>query len=112
MLEGQQRDVGEVVIGDGFSLRPKPLDDLGHFDGVPIEDGIGDEAQAGGLVHDFDVVSGRKLALVCKEDPARELLSVLSLVELTLDVLAQLAVGAVAQDVVGLDESPEVSHGL
>lgn len=109
VLEWQQRDVGERLVVDRVALGAEAVDGLPDLHRVPVKDRVGDKAQAAGFVHDLDVVAGLEVALVGEVNPARQSLAVLPLVQLSLDGSAELEVGAVAQDVIGLDESAETT---
>jgi hypothetical protein len=59
------------VIWSVFQLRPQLVDNVGDLERIPVQDRIGHQAQAAGLVHDFPVIPRREFALVGKENPAR-----------------------------------------
>ena len=42
----------------------KAGDDFGDMNGIPDQDGVGQKAQATGLVHNLGQVSGSKFALI------------------------------------------------
>ena len=60
MFEGQQRDMRLGVILDLCSVLFQIVHDVSNFEGVPIQDRIGDQAQTAGLVHDFFVITRRE----------------------------------------------------
>jgi hypothetical protein len=71
MFERQQRDMRQSGRIDRFPLRPQLVDNVGDLERIPVQDRIGHQAQAAGLVHDFPVIPCREFALVGKENPAR-----------------------------------------
>src|SRR5262245_18292679 len=77
-----------------------------------VQERIGDQAQATGLVHDLLVSPRRKFALVGKENPARQLMAVFALVELELHSLPQVTIREIAQDVLRFDDTAQVGKGL
>ena len=85
---------------------------LRALDGIPVQDGIGHEAQTTGCVHALLVIAGRKFPLVGKENPAGHLVAVCALIELALDRPASLPIGQRAQNVWGFDDAPEVGKRL
>lgn len=50
-----------------MTVIPQAADDLGYMHGVPDQDGIGQQAQATGLVHDLGEIAGTELPLVGKK---------------------------------------------
>jgi hypothetical protein len=68
----QRENVGEIFIGDRRPTLTKRLNDLRHMQCIPNQDGVGDQAQATRLVHDFLVIADAELALVGKEDSPRQ----------------------------------------
>ncbi len=90
----RQRSVVDVL-----ALLSEAVHRFADLDRVPVQNGIRDQAEAAGFVHDLYVVSGCKLALIRKEDPTRELLPVLALVELSLNGASQLRVREIPQNV-------------
>jgi hypothetical protein len=46
MPEGQQRDMRQGFLVDVFSLRPQIFHDVVDLDRIPIQDRIGNQAQA------------------------------------------------------------------
>src|SRR5271169_3403250 len=88
------------------------LGDAAHVYGVPDQHGIGEQAEAAGLVHDLLVVAGAEVALVGEEDPSGEDVAELTAVELQLDGLAQRLLVDVAQDLDGLDQTPELGQRI
>ena len=82
MSVGQQRNMRQGLILNDFALRSKAFDDFVNLDGVPVEDRIRDQAEAGRLVHDLLVVPRRILTLVGKEHAPRQLMSILALIKL------------------------------
>lgn len=85
MPKGQQRDMREGFFVDCLPLCPEIIHDLRDLDGIPVQDGIGHEAQTTGFVHDLLIIAGRKFPLVGKENPAGQLVAVFALIELELD---------------------------
>ena len=84
MFERQQRDMRQGGLVDLFPLRPQIVDNVGDFERIPVQERIGHQAQAAGLVHDFLVIPRREFALIGKENPARELVTIFAFVELEL----------------------------
>lgn len=76
MPEGQEGDVRKGFIIDDFALFSLGLNDVVNLDGVPIENGVRDEAQAASLVSDFLVVPGGEFTLIGKEDATWKLVSI------------------------------------
>jgi hypothetical protein len=71
----------EGFVVDRFPLCPEMVHDLRDLEGIPVQDGIGHEAQTTGFVHDLLVIAGRKFPLVGKENPAGQLVTVFALIE-------------------------------
>ena len=61
----------EDVVVDIFPLSPQILYDVIDLERIPIQDSIGNQTQAAGFIHNLFVITGRELALVGKENPAR-----------------------------------------
>ena len=99
-------------LGDILSLGPQIFNDIVDFEGVPIQDGIGNQAQATGFVHDLLVIARRKFPLIGKENPAWQLVPIFALVELELNGLPKFEIGEIAQDVLGFDDTPEMGKRL
>ena len=95
-----------------LALCPELVHDLGDLEGIPVQDRIGNETQATGLVHDLLVIPRRKFALVGKENPARQLMAVFALVELELHGLPQVTIREIAQDVLRFNDPTQVGKGL
>ena len=68
MPEGQQRDMRQGFLVDILSLRPQLFYDAIDFDGIPIQDRVGDQAQTTCFIHDLLVIAGRKFSLVGKKN--------------------------------------------
>src|SRR5215813_7603913 len=102
----------EGFVVDRFPLCPKMGHDLRDLDAIPVQDGIGHEAQTTGFVHKLLVIAGRKFPLVGKENPAGQLVAVFALIELELDRPSQLPIGQIAQNVLGFDDGPPGAFGL
>jgi hypothetical protein len=75
--------------------------------GIPNPHRVGQQAQATGLVYDFLVVAGAKLASVGEEQPARQGVTHLAAIKLELDPAPELFLVEVAQEVDGLDDTPQ-----
>jgi hypothetical protein len=71
--------------------------DFGHLDRIPDKNGIRQETQAGGLVHDFFVVAGTKNTVVGEKQPICQVVSVLTAIQLKLDALSKRWVVKVTQ---------------
>ncbi len=97
---------------DHFSLRPQIFHDVVNFDGIPVQDRIGDQAQAARFVHDFLVIASRKFTLISKENSAGQLMPIFTFVELELYRLPEFEIGKIAHDVLGFDDTPEVGKCL
>lgn len=93
---------------DHFALRPQIFHDVVDLNGVPVQDGIGNQAQATGFVHDLLVIASRKFTLVGKENPPRQLVPIFALVELELHRLPEFQVSEIAQNILGFDDLPEL----
>jgi hypothetical protein len=100
------------VLIDLFLLCPQLLDNVSDFERIPIQDRIGHQAEATGLVHDFLVIPRREFPLIGKENPAGELMAIFAFVELELDPLPQVAIGQVTQDVLGLENASQVGLNI
>lgn len=74
MLVGQQRNMRQRLILNDFALCSEAFDDFVNLDGVPVEDRIRDQTEAGRLIHDLLVVTSGELALVSKENAPRQLI--------------------------------------
>lgn len=48
MLPAERRDMRQEIVGNGRALSTQVLDGLVEIDGVPVDDGGGDEAEPGG----------------------------------------------------------------
>src|SRR5712692_3280503 len=96
-------------IHDGLAGGPQLGDYFHDGHGVPDQHRIGQEAQTTGLVHDLLVVAGAELAAVCEEQPARQGVARLTAIELELDPPPEVLLVNVAQDVDGLDDTPQGS---
>ena len=59
----------EDFVVDIFPLSPQIFYDVIDFDRVPIQDGIGNQAQATGFIHNFFVITGCELALGRQRKP-------------------------------------------
>ena len=105
MPVGKQRNMSQGFILNYLPLCSQTFDDVIDLDSVPVEDGIGNQAQATGLIHDFLVITRRELALIGKENPAWELVAVFALIELKLNRLSQFRIGEIAQDVLSLENT-------
>ncbi len=58
--------------------------DVADGDGVPDQNGIGEQAQTAGLVHDFLVITGAKLTAIGEEQPASQFMPRFASIELQL----------------------------
>jgi hypothetical protein len=79
----------EFLIRDRFSRRPELRNNPRHVDGIPDEHRIGQQAEAGRLVHDFGVIPRLKRPLIRKKEATRELMSPLATIELELHPSAE-----------------------
>src|SRR5271165_5224539 len=101
---------GEVLVVHRMAGGAELPGDAAHVHGVPDQHGIGEQAEAAGLVHDLLVVAGAEVALVGEKDPSGEDVAELAAVELQLYGLAQRLLVDVAQDMDGLDQAPELGQ--
>lgn len=112
MPVGKQRNMCQGFILNYLPLCSQAFNNVIDLDCVPVEDGIGNQAQATGLIHDFLVIPRCKLALIGKENPAWELVAVFALIELKLNRLSQFRIGEIAQDVLSLENTPKIGERL
>ena len=82
--------MGQGIVVDLSPLASQRVHEVRDFEGVPVQDGIGDETQAAGLIQNLGVIARRKLALIGKEHAPGQLVAVLPFVELELPAPAQL----------------------
>ena len=64
-------DAGEVFISNSLAGIAELVNDFLHANSVPHHDGIAQQAQATGLVHDFVEIAISKLAPIGKKQPGR-----------------------------------------
>ena len=107
----QRRDAGQILVLHLVSGGTKLVDDAGDVDGVPDQHGIGEQAEAAGLVHHLLVVAGAEAAPVGEEQRFGEDVAELAAVELQLDGVTQRLLLDVAQNVQRLHQPPELSEG-
>ena len=106
----QRGHAGQILVLDDMSIRPELIDDARDMDGVPDQDGIGEQAEAAGLVHHLLVVAGAEAAPVGEEQRLGEDVAEFAAVELQLDGVAQIFFLNVAQDVQRLHQPPELAQ--
>lgn len=106
----QGRDAGEVLVLHLVPGGAELVDDASNVDGIPDQYGIGEQAEAAGLVHHLFVVTGAEAALVGKEQPLGKDMAELAAVELQLDGVAKRLLLDVAQDVQRLHQAPELAQ--
>lgn len=88
------------------------LNNVIDLDGVPIEDRVGNQAQAACLIHNLLVITCGELPLIRKKDPSWQLVPVFTLIQLQLYRLSQSWIGNVAQDVLSLENPSKVGECL
>ena len=82
-----------------------------HIDGVPDNDGIGDEGQTGGLDQLLFEVMFTDVAFIGDEEKAAQGVERFPFVELALDAPAVVFITEIAQDKEGFDEATMVLEG-
>ena len=90
--------MGQRVIIDLGAVLPQRLHEVRNLPRIPVQNRVGHEAEAAGLVHHFFVIAGRKFALIGKEDAPGEAVAILAFVKLELYGSAQLRLRQIAQD--------------
>ncbi len=79
---------GEVLVLHLVAVSAELLDDAADMDGVPDQHGVGEQAEAAGLIHYLLVVAGPEAALVGEEQRFGQDVAELAAVELQLDGVA------------------------
>jgi hypothetical protein len=74
----------QIRIINLLARRSQLPNDVADGDGIPDQNGIGEQAQTAGLVHDFLVVTGAKLTAIGEEQPASQFMPRFASIELQL----------------------------
>ena len=85
----QRPDMNEVLVADRGAGGAQLGDDALDLQGVPQHDGVGQQAEATGLVHDYLEIGGAELALIGEEQPPGQVVAGLAAVKLSLAQLPQ-----------------------
>ena len=85
----QRPDMDEVFVTDRCAAGAQFRDDALDLQGVPQHDGVGQQTETTGLVHDHLEIRGAELALIGEEQPSGQAVAGLAAVELGLNAQAQ-----------------------
>jgi len=77
MGKGYGGNAAQFVVSDGLASCPELRDDPCHVHGIPHQRRIGQQTEAGGLIHNLFVIARLKGALVREEQATSKLVSLL-----------------------------------
>ena len=111
MSMGQGRDPGQVGVLHLVPGGPQLINDRGDVDGVPDQHGVGEKAEAAGLVHDLLVVAGAEAAPIGEEQRSGEGVAELAAVKLQVDGVSERLVLNISQNMDRLHQPAELGEG-
>jgi hypothetical protein len=106
---GDERD---LFVRNGHPCGTELPDDATHMDGIPHQDGVAQETQTTGLIHNLFIVSSLKRPLIGEKEAASQLMAKLTPVELALDAMAQVGILHIPEDVDRFKHTPQGGERL
>ena len=92
MRAEERENPRQILVLDRMSGSAQALYNPLDLNRVPHQDGIRDQAQATGLIHDLFVVALPEFPLVGEEKPLRQALPILTAVQLETSIAAQVRI--------------------
>lgn len=88
------------------------VNDSADFNRIPIQNTVGNKAQATCFVHNFFIIRRVESSLISKEYPTRQFMAVFAAVKLESDRATKFCIARIANDILSFDQSAEVCKSL